>query len=345
MPTRSKKTVKARPFATLRTNIKEFLKRRPHRSFRLTRRRDYVRSLKLPGYFSFTHEVNRTLRTYKRPLLLLALFYALASALLVGIASQENYTALTDTLRDAGEGLFEGDLGSLSKAGLILSTIATTGISDKLTDAQQIYAALLMVLTWLTTVWLLRNLLAGQKVRVRDGLYSAGAPLISSILVSLVLIVQLLPVGIAAIAYAAASTAGILSGGVEAMLFWIIAAFLLILSIYWITSTFFALIVVTLPGMYPMQALRTAGDMVVGRRIRILLRLAWMALCLALAWVVVMIPIILLDGWLKHTWTQIEWLPIVPIVILVMSTLSVMWAASYIYLLYRKVVDDDAKPA
>jgi hypothetical protein len=266
-------------------------------------------------------------------------------AVLVGIASQDNYTALTDTLRGAGDELFEGNFGELSKAGLILGTIITTGISDKLTDAQQIFAALLVLLVWLTTVWLLRNLLAGHKVRVRDGLYNAGAPLISSALVSLVLIAQLLPVGLAAIGYAAASTAGLLSGGVEAMLFWVIMVLLLLLSIYWITATFFALIVITLPGMYPMRALRTAGDMVIGRRVRITLRLAWMGLCIAVGWLIVMVPIILLDAWLKGMWTQIEWLPIIPVTLLVLTTVSVIWSASYIYLLYRKVVDDEAKPA
>lgn len=129
------------------------------------------------------------------------------------------------------------------------------------------------------------------------------------------------------------------------MLFWIAAGLLTLLSIYWISSTFFALIVVTLPGMYPMQALRTAGDMVVGRRLRILLRLLWMGLGLVLAWALVLIPFILFDGWLKGVWPQIEWLPIVPVVLLLMSTATVVWTAAYIYLLYRKVVDDDAKPA
>src|SRR6266568_5417093 len=38
------------PFRAVIIRIKLFLNRRPHRSFRLTRRRDYRRSLKLAGY-------------------------------------------------------------------------------------------------------------------------------------------------------------------------------------------------------------------------------------------------------------------------------------------------------
>lgn len=355
MPTRSKAKKRSlfqvlvadikKPFIAINRKVREFLSRRPHRSFRLTRRRDYSRSLKLPGYFAFTHEVNRTLRKHKKVFIFLALFYAIGSGLLVGLASQANYTQLTDALRSSGSEIFQGNIDQVGQAGIVLFSIATTGLTNNITEVQQMYAAILALLVWLTTVWLLRNLIAGHKVKMRDGLYNAGAPIVSTLLVSLVLVLQLIPVGIAAVAYAAASTTGLLAGGVEAMLFWVSASLLVILSLYWLSTTFFALIIVTLPGMYPMKALRAAGDMVVGRRVRVLLRLIWMGLCILIGWAVVMIPIILFDAWIKGVWYQIEWLPIIPISLLVMSTLTVMWAASYIYLLYRKVVDDDAKPA
>jgi hypothetical protein len=106
-----------------------------------------------------------------------------------------------------------------------------------------------------------------------------------------------------------------------------------------------ALVIVTLPGMYPMQALRTAGDLVIGRRMRILLRLLWMLGVVVIAWICIAIPVILFDGWLKSAWTGGASLPLVPIMLLLLSSLSVVWMASYVYLLYRKVVEDDALPA
>jgi hypothetical protein len=208
-----------------------------------------------------------------------------------------------------------------------------------------VYTGLLALLTWLTTVWLLRNLLAGHKVKLRDGIYNASAPLLSTIVVALVLVVQLLPLALAAVGYSAAVASGLLAGGVEAMLFWIVAGLLGLLSLYWITSTFIALVVVTLPGMYPFRALKTSGDLVVGRRFRILKRILWMVLVLAVAWLLVMIPVILFDTWLKGIWVAITWLPIVPFVLLGLTSLTIVWSASYIYLLYRKVVADDAQPA
>ena len=331
--------------ASVKKRQADFLSRRPHRSFRLTRRRDYRRSLVLPGFIAFTHEVNKTLWQHKKIFIWLAIVYAVLTVGLIGLASQDTYSALTETLQESGSDIFGGDWSQAGQAGLLLLTIMTTGISNTPSEAQQIYAALLVLMVWLATVWLLRNLLAGHKVKLRDGLYSAGAPLVATFLVGLVLVVQLLPVALAFIAYSAAVASGLLAGGIEAMLFWVGATLLAALSLYWISATFMAMVIVTLPGMYPMKALRIAGDMVVGRRVRLLLRLIWMSFVITITWVVVLLPIILFDGWVKGVIPAIEWLPIIPIVILLLSTITVIWMTSYVYLLYRKIVDDTAPPA
>jgi hypothetical protein len=65
----------------------------------------------------------------------------------------------------------------------------------------------------------------------------------------------------------------------------------------------------------------------------------------AVAWIVIAIPVILFDGWMKSAWAAGATLPLVPVTLLLLSALSVVWMASYVYLLYRKVVEDDALPA
>lgn len=325
--------------------INSFLARRPHRSLQRTRRRDYVRSLQLPGYIRLTHEVSKTVWQYRKPLGVIALVYFGLTVALIGIGSQQTYITLTQTLQDTGAQLFQGNWGQLGQAGLLFASLATSGLTGTLTEAQQIYSAILILLVWLTTVWLLRSVMAGHVVKARDAIYSAGAPVVSTFIVGLVLVIQLLPLAIAVIAYSAASASGLLAGGIEAMLFWIAAGLLALLSLYWITSTFFALIIVTLPGMYPFRALRAAGDVVIGRRLRILLRIIWMTLVVVIAWALLLIPVILLDGGIKQLWPAVEWLPIVPTALLILSTISVIWSAAYIYVLYRKVVQDDAQPA
>ena len=325
-----------------RLRIRAYLEARTHRSFQLTRRRDYVRSLDIPGYWSFSNEVRRTVWSHKKIFIGLSIVYAVLSAVLVGLGSQESYDALTATIRDTGSNIFQGDWGEIGAAGLLFASVATSGLTGTLTEAQQIYAAFLFILVWLTTVWLLRQLMAGRQVRLRDGLYNAGSPIIPSFLLMLLLVVQLIPLAVAAIGYSAAEASGLLIGGIEAMLFWAVAGLLSILSLYWISGTFFAMIIVTLPGTYPVSALRTANQIVMGRRIRLLLRIIWMLVGIIAAWAIVLIPVIILDGWIKGMWEAIAWMPIVPVTLLIMSTITTLWSAAYVYILYRKVVEHDA---
>jgi hypothetical protein len=305
-----------------------------------------VRSLELPGYVAFTHYVQKTLWTNRKLFIVMAFAYMLATIAVANLSSEDLYAQMRETVNESSAEVFQGFWGEIGKAGLLLIGGVTGSYSETaMTTEVQIYIGAIGLLTWLTTVWLLRALLAGRKPKVRDGLYNAGAPIMSTFLVLSVMVVQLLPFALALFGYNSAVASGLLEGGVEAMMFWSVATLLIILSLYWTTSTFIALVVVTLPGMYPMQALRTAGDLVVGRRLRILLRILWMLLTIIVTWVVIAIPIIIFDGWLKSVLPAIAWLPLVPIVLLTMGSMTIIWAASYIYLLYRRIVDDDALPA
>lgn len=321
---------------------KAFMQRRPHRSFVRTRRRDYARDLVLPGYISFTAEVARKLWRERRIFFWVALIFAVLSAALVGIGSQEVYTQLSDFVKTGKESVFNGVWGEVTKSSLLLISAVTGSLQAAPTATQQVYNVLLLLLAWLTTVWLWRALLTGARPRFRDGLYNAGAPIIPTMLVGLVAVLQLIPVSLAVIGYSAASGSEILSNGVEAMVFWSVAALLGLLSAYWLTSTALAMVIITLPGMYPMKAIRAAGDLVTGRRVRILLRLAWLALVIVVVWGVVMVPLMMFEGWLASKVAFISQWPIIPIILLCMSSVTVVWSASYVYLLYRKLVNDNA---
>ncbi len=349
----SKKTAKQSPlrrllirlFGPLLARMRGFMARRPHRSFRLTRRRDYKRSLKLPGYWSFTNYVRATLWKNKKLFGGLILTYIIATIVISGFGAQETYANLSSTLKETSGDLFSGNWGSISKAGLLLTTAVTQGLAPDPTQAQSVLGGLAAFFGWLTTIWLLRNVLAGHNPRLRDGLYNSGSPVLATVLVGFVVTLQLLPIAIGIIIYSAAAASGLLEVGVSAMLVVGSVVLLALLSIYWISSSFIALVIVTLPGMYPMHAIRTAGDLVVGRRLRMLFRLLWMALIVVIVWLLVMIPIILFDEWIKQLVPAISWLPLVPLTIIAMGSLTLVFASSYVYLLYRRIVDDDAAPA
>ena len=329
-----------------RKSISDYLMRRPHRSFQRTRRRDYIRSLALPGYISFSAYVVKILYAHKKLFLGLALFYAALGGLLVGVASQETYSQLTELLDETGANLFSGGWGAIGQATTLFIATASGGITPSLTEAQQIYSGIILLLTWLATVWALRAILAGGSTpSLRAVLYNSGSPIIGTGLVMLAAVFQLLPVALAVVIVNAAIATGMFDSPTMSMLISLVAGGLSLLSIYWITSTIMALVVVTLPGMYPWQAIRTAGDLVIGRRLRILLRLLWMMLVSAGVITLIVLPIIMLDRTLTGIWSWFEFIPLVPFTVMAVSSLIVVWSASYVYLLYRKVVEDDASPA
>ena len=245
----------------------------------------------------------------------------------------------------APEAIFDGPAGEISKAGVILLTAVTNGLSGQPDNGQAIIAGLLSLYLWLTTIWLMRKIVAGKKPILRDALYMSGAPILPTMLLWLVLLLQMVPGALAILVASAGWQSGLIEPGVFSMLVSIALFLIAILSLYWMVSTFVALVLITLPGAYPMKAIAIAGDLVVGRRLRFMYRILWMILVVVSWWVVIMIPIILFDGWIKSVFEQVKWLPIVPVSMLLMMIITAAWVTAYIYLLYRKLVDDGSAPA
>lgn len=266
----------------------------------------------------------------------LVLYIAVAT-LLIGIVHQGDYTDLTKALKDVGPNLITGKLDKSAETGLLFMAALTGGLSQPLDQAQQINVVIIAVLAWLVVVWLLRQFLAGNDVSLRDGLYNAAAPFISTFIIMMVLAVQLVPAALGFIIYATANSTGVLSGGAEAMAFGIGAGMLCILSLYWVSSTALAGVIVTLPGTYPWAAIRTAGDLAFGRRSAIVLRLVWLIVMVVLLWAVFLIPALIIDSWLQQTW-----LPLIPVMVQVLTAVSMLYVAAYIYLLYRKMIDAES---
>ncbi len=340
MPTVSKKVKQLLKKASKKRT--DFLDRRPHRSFRRTRRRDYARTLELPGYIHFTGIVTKTMWEHRKSLLCLLVIYVALYALLVGVVSQSAYSTLTETLQGVGGDILEGEWGNVGTALILLVSLVSPESASNSGDAPQIFAIILSAMAWLSIVWYLRNRLAGHNVNVRDALYSSGGPLFATIVIIAFIAVQLLPVVLAIIGFAAASSSGLLDSGIAAMLAWFALGGLALLSLYWIVSSVFAMVIVTLPGTYPYKALKVAGDIVTGRRARLVMRWSYMGIVAILAWVLVMVPMILLDMWLGSIWEFYKNIPFIPILLVVMSAATLMWSTVYVYLLYRRVVDSAA---
>ncbi len=318
-----------------------FLRRRPHRSFRRTRGRDMPAVQPLPGSIFFTSEVMAVIKRFRRPYIYFLLIYTFLFTAIAGILDQASYTSFSETIKNLAPSVIGGDVNQLTQAGTTFAALISTQLSEGIDQTTQVYLTVLALFTWLSVVWFLRQRLNGSIVNVRDAIYNSGAPVLSTFLVGLVGLFQLLPAAIAIIAFWTASQVGVIVGGVEAMLFAVAMILLIILSLYWVTSTLLAMVVVTLPGTYPFRALSIAGDIIVGRRLTMLYRLVWLIFLLVLLWVFILIPTILLADALP--W---KWLPLVPFVAQMLAGASLLFAATYIYLLYRRMIDagETAKP-
>lgn len=316
-----------------KSRYRDFMSRRPNRSFRLTKRRDARRPFAMPGYWVFTAEVTRFLWSHKRLFGAFLVLYSIVSILTVGFISNETYNIFSEIMSEELR-VFEGWQNVVHVFTLLGATVGGV-FAEPMSDIQSVIGFACILLGWLTMVWLLRHVFAGHAVKLRDGLYSSGAPIVSSLMVVGVILIQVLPVSLGILAYSVLSASSIVSSGVEAMLAWSVIVLLATLSLYWITSTLVALVIVTLPGMYPFAALKKSGDLVVGRRTQVLLRLLWSLLIIVLTWIFVLLLAIII-----HELISVEWIAVVPIVVVLLSSLTLVWFSAYVYMLYRRLLDE-----
>ncbi len=316
---------------------------RLHRSFRRSYREDYHRDLEAPGMLHHTFDTLKILfKNWKLFGLLLILIVGL-NIFFSGIMSEDTYVKFQETLDKTTES--QGvSVGAFARAGLLLiSTVTTGGLSQGITEVQGVFVVFFFIVLWLVTIYLVRHLLAGHHPRLRDGLFNALTPFLSTFCVVAIIMVQLIPIMLVIITYSSAQTTGFLETPFYALVYFVFASLMIVLSCYLLSSSVIALVAVSAPGLYPMRAMHIASDLMAGRRIRFILRLLFLFVSALVMWVIVVLPIILLDLWLKSSFEWIKGLPIVPFMLMTMTCFTIIYATTYIYLYYRRVLDYDNK--
>lgn len=282
--------------------------------------------VKLPNAWRLTRMAARTLWEHKRFFIILTLVYGVLNLVLVQgfAAGSTNVSTLKDTL-----GLvFTGHFGSLaSSLSIFALLIGSSGNSTSPTaGAYQLFLALI---TSLAIIWTLRQLLAGvQLKRVRDAYYRGVYPLIPFILVLLVIGLQLIPLLIGSTVYSQVISGGIAVYFVEKFIWALLYGLLALLSLYMLSSSLFALYIVTLPDMTPMKALRSARELVRHRRWTVLRKIVALPVILLFAAAIVMVPIII---WLT---ALAQW------VFFLLTMFGLVAVHAYMYTLYRELLND-----
>lgn len=303
----------------------------PHKSFSLTKKYETNEEpVKISGSIALLRQSLSFYKTHWKTFLGLTVTYIVALWVIIGLPSQEAYGDLRGLLSET----LEGDIFNFVGIGtLVAGAIGGVTVVSQ-SELQQFMTAVAGIIFWLVFVWTVRQIQAGHKVTVRQALYNASTPLIPLLIITAIIALQMIPAAIGAFVLAyTTSSDGLGLSGVEAMLFSIGAILLILLTLYWIVQSLFALLIVTLPNMYPLTALSTAKTLVANKRFLILRRLTVFALLLGVLWLIVIIPIILLDNWLA-----IQVVPLVPMAVDVLSAFSLPISVIYLYRLYRELL-------
>ena len=315
---------------------------RLHRSFKRSYREDYKRPIKLPGMIQEAGVAMRVIVKNWRIFLPLLLLVVITNTFFVGIMSESSYSRYRETLNESYQQAKEHSLGQFALAGITLvSTVTTGGLSTDLGDVQKVIAAVLIAVVWLCTIYALRQLLAGNKPTFRETIYNACGPLFSTLVAIGIIILHALPLFIFTIFYSSAKSTDFLSHPLYAFIFWVFGLFLIIFSLYLLAGSVLGLVAVTVPGIYPIPAVRAANDLVQGRRIKVIVRILFSIVYIAVWWAIILWPASWLDILLKNHISWLENVPIIPFLEISMTTFTVIFFSTYIYLFYRRMLDND----
>jgi hypothetical protein len=275
----------------------------------------------LPGSFHLTGEVFKTLKTYWKPLGGIVLVY-----LILNVVFASGISNLSATVANI-KANFEASGGqhfwnALSGFG---SLVGSAGSSSSQTAS--ILQAILIILESLVIIWALRQLLSGNMIKVKEAYYLSMTPLIPFLLIVGVIFVQLLPMTLGSAVIGAILSTIFNQGGALTAFFVVIFTTLAAWSFYMISSSVFALYIVTLPEMQPRQALRSAKGLVKFHRWQLMRRIVFLPIFILLSMAVLVVPLILFASFL------------VAPVFYVLSMLVILFVHTYLYGLYRSLLD------
>lgn len=312
------------------------------KSFRRAYRDEYADDFEAPGLLA---HAGRTFSVIFKNWKLfggLLLVVLISTTIVIGLFSQTSVTSFKESIKTTSEEISNGDIGEFAKSGLLLvSLLATGGLNQSLSGNQSIILVFIFLMIWLVSIYFLRNIIAKKKVTLRRGLYNAMTPLLSTLVILAVILIETLPIIVTMIFYSAALKTEFLTTPFYALIFIAFAAAMILLSCYLVSGSVFALVATTTPGLYPSDALHSTYDLVFGRRTKIVIRFIFLLFVLAVVCVIFMLPMILLDTWLKSIFDFLSDVPFISFCLLSVTCFNFIYTSAYIYLFYREMLGDD----
>jgi hypothetical protein len=307
--------VPARPHGLARLNYQTWMNNRSE--YRAKRK-------PLPSVWHITKVTSEVLWRYKKLFLGIIVVYALLNVVLVqGFASSNGITSWHNSVENTVHGHFSkvGD-------GLASFTILAGTSSSGSSSSSGAYQIVLVLIVSLSLIWALRQVIGGTKVRIRDAYYKGAFPLVPFIILLFIIGLELLPALIGGTLYTLVMNNGIAVLGIEKIIWSLIFAGTMLLSLWLICSSIFALYIVTLPDMTPLRALRSARELVRYRRWTLLIKILYLPLLLLIIMAIIVAPVVILSS------------SFAPAVLFVLAMLALAIVHGYMYNLYRELLND-----
>lgn len=282
------------------------------------------RHAKLPSANVITRRAASLLWQHWRLFAGITLIYGLVNFMFVqGFSGASDVPALKETFNQ----IFTGNFGFLA-SGLSTFAVMLGSAGNTTSQTAGAYQAILAIIASLAVIWTLRTVASGDRPRVRDAYYRGMTPFVPFVLVLLVVALQLLPLIIGSGLYSLVITNGIAIYAMEKLFWGSLFGVFGLLSFYMLSSSLFALYIVTLPDMTPMKALRSARELVRHRRWTVLRKLLCLPLILLVVAAAIMVPIIILLT------------PLAPWIFFLLTMSALTVGHTYIYTLYRELLNE-----
>ena len=276
-----------------------------------------VRPIKVRNVLKSTWSL---LANNKKIIAKLSLIYGIIYIVLVqALSAPLSAVSIKDTFLSAFENQLTASFNTFS---YILSNNTTN--SSNATSG--IYQVVLILLFSLVFIYVFRKAFKKQNTTVKESMYQSMYPLIPYLVVLFIILLELIPMDIGLVLYSLVTSGGIINNIVEQIIFSILLVGFVGFSLYLLSNSIVSLYIVTLKDMTPLNSLRSAKQLVVGRRFSVILTILLLPVILLLVAGVVLIPLIMLIPALA-SWTYF---------ILLIIALPIIH--SYLYSLYRELI-------
>ncbi len=319
-PSQSKKSANSKK---LRVNAdgKRLREVPKHKSFRVSKKT--VRSSKaLPKVRDLIKSPVKMVLGNKKIFFGLTAVYALLSFVFIkGLGSTFDLVDTKNQLQD----YFGSDVKDFETSYVLFDHLLKSfnGSLSEIAGTYQLFFSIILILA---VVWICRKLFAGEKPKVKEAFYKGMYPIVPFILVILVITLQFIPLTIGNFLLSTVLTNGLTVTFIEKAIWFLIFVLLSTLSLYMVTSSIFALCIVTLQDLTPMQALRSARELVLHRRLGIFGRLIVLVILGMILLAIVFMPLVLIAPLLAEP------------LFLVASSFGLIFSTVYVYNFYRQLL-------